>query len=103
MKVFPGSYPSSARPRSRKSAGLLSVRHLQGEPKAADHRTTSRALGPHCKWPRRDPAANKCDEFPAVPIEQAVKFTLAINQKTAKQLGIIPSPTMLAAADEVIE
>jgi len=38
-----------------------------------------------------------------LPIEQAVKFTLVINQKTAKQLGITPSPTMLAAADEVIE
>ena len=38
-----------------------------------------------------------------LPIEQAVKFTLAINLKTAKQLGITPSPTMLAAADEVIE
>jgi putative ABC transport system substrate-binding protein len=38
-----------------------------------------------------------------IPIEQAVKFTLVINQKTAKQLGIIPPPTVLAAADEVIE
>jgi putative tryptophan/tyrosine transport system substrate-binding protein len=38
-----------------------------------------------------------------LPIEQAVKFTLSINQKTAKQLGIVPSPTLLAAADEVIE
>jgi putative ABC transport system substrate-binding protein len=38
-----------------------------------------------------------------LPIEQAVKFTLVINQKTAKQLGIIPSPNILATADEVIE
>jgi putative ABC transport system substrate-binding protein len=38
-----------------------------------------------------------------LPIEQAVKFTLAINQTTAKRLGITPSPTLLAEADEVIE
>jgi putative ABC transport system substrate-binding protein len=38
-----------------------------------------------------------------LPIEQAVKFTLVINQKTAKQLGITPSPILLAEADEVIE
>lgn len=38
-----------------------------------------------------------------LPIEQAVKFTFLINLKTAKQLGIIPSPTLLAEADEVIE
>ena len=38
-----------------------------------------------------------------LPIEQAVKFTLAINQKTARQLGISPSPILLAEADEVIE
>ncbi len=38
-----------------------------------------------------------------LPIEQAVKYTLAINLKTAKQLGITPSPMLLAQADEVIE
>jgi putative ABC transport system substrate-binding protein len=38
-----------------------------------------------------------------LPIEQAVKFTLTINQKTARQLGIVPSPNILTAADEVIE
>ena len=38
-----------------------------------------------------------------LPIEQAVKFTFVVNQRTAKQLGITVSPTLLAEADEVIE
>ena len=38
-----------------------------------------------------------------LPIEQASKFTLVINQKTAKQLGIVVPSTLLTIADEVIE
>lgn len=38
-----------------------------------------------------------------LPFEQAVKYTLAINLKTARQLGITPSPTLLGTADELIE
>ena len=36
---------------------------------------------------------------PAIsPIEQASKFTLVINQKTANALGIVVPPTLLAVA-----
>ena len=38
-----------------------------------------------------------------LPIEQASKFWLVVNLKTAKQLGISVPPNLLAVADEVID
>ena len=38
-----------------------------------------------------------------LPVEQASKYVMVLNLKTAKTLGIAVASTVLARADEVIE
>jgi putative tryptophan/tyrosine transport system substrate-binding protein len=60
------------------------------------------SLGPSYEEMHRR-AATYVDKPADLPIEQPTKFTLVVNVKSAKAIGIDLPPILLSRADEVIE